>query len=114
LVTIRRRRAEGGAGDQRGRRLHLTGRPNGYFGDAAIKILLPHQLKPLETGLRAIGYGPKVDQLVMSMNRAAEAAAPMAVPIFKRAIENMSFGYAQRIVSGDGIRIISRLKPRLN
>ncbi len=82
--------------------VHLTGRPNGYFGNAAIKILLPQRLKPLETGLRAVGYGPKIDQFVLSMNRAAEAAAPKAEPIFKRAIENMRFGDAQRIVSGGG------------
>lgn len=82
--------------------VHLTGRPDGYFKDAAIKILLPHQLKPLETGLRAIGYGPKIDQFVLSMNRAAEAAAPKAEPIFERAIERMTFGDAQRIVMGGG------------
>jgi len=82
--------------------VHLTGRPNGYFGDAAIKILLPQPLQPIETGLRAVGYGPKIDQFVLSMNRAAEAAAPKAEPIFKRAIENMTFGDAQRIVSGGG------------
>ncbi|MFZ0889570.1 MAG: DUF4197 family protein, partial [Candidatus Binataceae bacterium] len=51
----------------------LIGRPNGYLQNAAIKILLPQKLRPLETGLRAIGYGPKIDQFVVSMNRAAEA-----------------------------------------
>ncbi len=82
--------------------VHLTGRPNGYFGDAAIKILLPQRLKPLETGLRAIGYGPKLDQFVLSMNRAAEAAAPQAELIFKKAILNMTLPDAQRIVMGGG------------
>lgn len=82
--------------------VHLTGRANGYFKDAAIKILLPHQLKPLETGLRAIGYGSNIDQFVLSMNRAAEAAAPKAEPIFRRAIENMTFRDAQHIVTGGG------------
>jgi len=52
----------------------LTGRPDGYFGNEAIKILMPKNLRPLETGLRAMGYGPKVDDFVLSMNRAAEAA----------------------------------------
>lgn len=82
--------------------VHLTGRPNGYFGNSAIKILLPKSLRPLETGLRAVGYGPKIDQFVLSMNRAAEAAAPLAEPIFKRAILNMTFTDAQRIISGGG------------
>jgi hypothetical protein len=82
--------------------VHLTGRPNGYFGDAAIKILLPQRLNPLETGLRAIGYGPKIDQFVLSMNRAAEAAAPQAEPIFENAISNMTLTDAQRIVAVGG------------
>ncbi len=79
-----------------------TGRENGFFGNAAIKILMPEKLKPLENGLRAIGYGPQIDAFVLSMNRAAEAAAPLAQPIFSKAITNMTFTDAQRIVSGGG------------
>ena len=82
--------------------VNLTGRRNGYFDNNAIKILLPQQLRPVATGLRAVGYGPQLDQFVLSMNRAAEAAAPKAEPIFRRAITNMSFTDAQRIVSGGG------------
>src|SRR5436305_14921449 len=62
--------------------VNITGRTDGYFANQAIKILLPKNLHPLETGLRAIGYGPKVDAFVLSMNRAAEAAAPAARKIF--------------------------------
>lgn len=78
----------------------LTGRPDGYFGNQAIKILLPKNLRPLETGLRAVGYGPKVDGLILSMNRAAEAAAPAAKKIFINAILSMSFDDARKILSG--------------
>jgi hypothetical protein len=78
----------------------LTGRPDGYFGNAAIKILMPSQLQPIEKGLRAVGYGPQIDELVLSMNRAAERAAPAAKPIFLEAITAMSFDDAQRILSG--------------
>lgn len=77
-----------------------TGRKDGFFGDPAIKILMPEKLRPVESGLRAIGYGPKIDDLVLSMNRAAEAAVPQARPIFEKAIRNMTFTDAQRIVSG--------------
>ena len=80
--------------------VHVTGRPNGYFSNPAIKIGVPPKLKVLDTGLRAVGYGPQLDQFVLSMNRAAEAAAPKAEPIFKKAIMNMSFSDAERIVSG--------------
>jgi hypothetical protein len=80
--------------------VRLTGRPNGYFDNPAIKIGIPPKLKFLNTGLRTVGYGPQIDQFVLSMNRTAEAAAPKAEPIFKKAIMNMTFSDAQRIVSG--------------
>ncbi len=80
--------------------VHLTGRTDGYFGNSAIKILLPQKLRFLDTGLRTVGYGPKIDQFVLSMNRAAETAAPKAEPIFKQAIMSMTFSDAQGIVSG--------------
>jgi hypothetical protein len=78
----------------------VTGRPDGYFQNAAIKILMPSQLQPIEKGLRAVGYGPQLDELVLSMNRAAERAAPAAKPIFLEAITAMSFDDARKIVTG--------------
>ena len=78
----------------------LTGRPDGYFRNAAIKILMPSQLQPVEKGVRAVGYGPQIDELVLSMNRAAERAAPAAKPIFLEAISAMSFDDARKIMSG--------------
>jgi hypothetical protein len=78
----------------------LTGRRDGYFGNEAIKILMPKNLQPLEKGLRAIGYGPKVDDFILSMNRSAEAAAPEAKKIFGDAILSMSFEDARKILSG--------------
>jgi hypothetical protein len=80
--------------------VNLTGKKDGYFGNAAIKILMPKNLHSLETGLRAMGYGPKVDDFVLSMNRAAEAAAPAARKIFVDAILAMSFEDARKIFSG--------------
>jgi hypothetical protein len=77
----------------------LTGRPNGYFGDAAIKILMPEKLKTMQEGLRAVGYGPQVDAFVLSMNRAAEQAAPAAKQIFTDAVSSMSFDDAKKILS---------------
>jgi Protein of unknown function (DUF4197) len=78
----------------------LTGRTNGYFGDAAIKILMPAKLQSMEQGLRAVGYGPQIDEFVLSMNRAAEQAAPAAKQIFTNAITNMSFDDAKKILTG--------------
>ncbi|MDO8479441.1 MAG: DUF4197 domain-containing protein [Candidatus Rokubacteria bacterium] len=78
----------------------LTGRPNGYFSNVAIKILMPEKLRSVEQGLRAVGYGPQVDEFVLSMNRAAEQAAPAAKQIFVDAITSMTFDDAKKILSG--------------
>jgi hypothetical protein len=80
--------------------VHLTGKIDGYFLNQAIKILMPENLKTLEKGLRAVGYGRKVDEFVLSMNRAAEKAAPFAKQIFWNAIEEMTFEDARKILSG--------------
>jgi len=78
----------------------LTGRTNGYFGNQAIKILMPEKLQTVESGLRVVGYGPQVDEFVLSMNRAAEQAAPAAKKIFTDAITGMTFDDAKKILSG--------------
>jgi hypothetical protein len=83
-----------------GNTVDLTGRVDGYFGNAAIKILLPEQMRSVETGLRALGQGERVDEFVLAMNRAAEQAAPAAKDIFWGAITDMSFDDARRILSG--------------
>ncbi len=78
----------------------LTGRPDGYFRNEAIKILMPEKLRTLEEGLRAVGYGPQVDEFVLSMNRAAERAAPAAKQIFWDTIGQMTFEDARQILGG--------------
>ncbi len=83
-----------------GKTVSLTGKTDGYFGNQAIKILMPEKLKTLETGLRTVGYGPQVDEFVLSMNRAAESAAPRAKQIFLDAIGKMSFDDARKILNG--------------
>lgn len=83
-----------------GNAVNLTGKVDGYFRNQAIKILMPKQLQTLEKGLRAIGYGSQVDEFVLSMNRAAEKAAPEARKIFVGAIREMSITDARRILTG--------------
>jgi hypothetical protein len=80
--------------------VNLTGRVDGYFANQAIKILLPERLKSLEQGLRLIGQGDRVDELVLGMNRAAERSAPFAREIFVDAIGEMSIDDARKILSG--------------
>lgn len=80
--------------------VNVTGKTDGYFKNHLIKILLPERLKTLETGLRAVGYGPQVDELVLGMNRAAERAAPQAKQIFWDAIGAMTIDDARTILDG--------------
>jgi len=78
----------------------LTGRTDGYFLNQAIKILMPERLQTLEKGLRLVGYGPQVDEFILSMNRSAEKAAPAAKEIFWDAITQMTFEDARMILNG--------------
>ncbi len=78
----------------------LTSRVDGFFANQAIKILMPERLHSLEQGLRLIGHGDRVDELVLGMNRAAERAAPSARKIFVDAIGEMSFDDARRLLAG--------------
>jgi len=77
-----------------------TGKTDGYFKNQAIKILMPEKMRTLEKGLRGVGQGAKVDEFVLSMNRAAEKAAPLAKEIFLGAIKQMTFDDAKKILGG--------------
>jgi hypothetical protein len=79
----------------------VTGKADGYFLNQAIKILMPEKLQTLEKGLRMVGYGPQIEEFVLSMNRAAEQAAPYAKQIFWDAIGEMTFEDARKILSGN-------------
>jgi hypothetical protein len=81
--------------------VNFTGKTDGYFLNQAIKILMPEKLRTFEKGLRAVGYGPQVDEFVLSMNRAAEKSAPFAKQIFWDAIGEMTFEDARKILSGN-------------
>ena len=73
---------------------------DGYYKNPKIKIPLPSAVKKVEAILRGVGYGSKVDAFELSMNRAAEKAAPEAKSIFWDAIKQMSFIDARRILEG--------------
>jgi len=76
-------------------------KPDGYFKDAEIKIPMPEKAKNVEEKLRKMGQGKKVDEAILSMNRAAEDAANAAKPLFVDAIKNMSITDAMSILKGD-------------
>lgn len=71
------------------RTVERTGREDGYWGNALIRIGLPQELEQAGDVLRRVGFGGEVDDLERRMNRAAEAAAQEAVPVFVSAIRQM-------------------------
>ena len=73
---------------------------DGYFGREAIKILLPSSIQQYEQPLRAVGFGSQIDAFILSMNRAAEKAAPAAKDLFLDAIRQMTFADAKEILFG--------------
>ena len=73
---------------------------DGFFGNAAVKILLPPEAQKVESTLRSMGLGKQVDDAILSMNRAAEDACKSAAPIFVNAIKQMSFEDAANILRG--------------
>ena len=78
----------------------LVSEADGYYGNPDIKIPLPESVQKVEKFLRAAGYGQKVDAFELSMNRAAERAAPEAKSIFRDAIRQMTFEDAGKILNG--------------
>jgi hypothetical protein len=73
---------------------------DGYYKNPEIKIPMPDDLKKVESGLRKVGLGNKVDEFVVSMNRAAEKAAPQATEIFIKAVKGMTVKDARNILYG--------------
>jgi len=78
----------------------IVSKVDGYYKNPQIKIPLPQTVQKAESVLRAVGYGPKVDELSLSMNRAAERAAPKAKALLRDAVKGMTFEDARQILKG--------------
>lgn len=83
---------------------------NGFFGDAAIKILMPAEAQKVERTMRSMGMGSLVDKAVLSMNRAAEDAASGVGTIFWDAIKGMSVTDGLKILKGGDFAATDYLK----
>ena len=78
----------------------LLGKADGFMGNPLVRIPLPGYLKDVAKLLKATGQGKKVDELVLAMNRAAEAAVPVAKPLFVKAVKAISVDDALKVVRG--------------
>jgi hypothetical protein len=76
------------------------GKTDGFLGNNAVKILLPDSLKRYEKMMRKVGMGKHADELVLTMNRAAEAAVPEAKTLFLDAVKKMTVQDAKGILTG--------------
>jgi len=83
-----------------GESVKIVSKVDGYLANPAIKIPFPPEAKDIETKLRAIGLGSQVDEVVTSLNRAAEDAAKSAEQVFVSAITAMTISDAINIVKG--------------
>ena len=89
--------------------LKLT-KTDGFFKNEAVKILLPTELKTVDTKLRAIGLSNLADEGLRILNRAAEDAVQEATPIFVNAVKQMSFNDAKSILMGNNMAATSYLE----
>jgi hypothetical protein len=85
---------------------------DGFFKDAAIKILMPPEAVKAEKKLRSLGMGKLVDDAILSMNRAAEDASKSAAPIFVNAVKQMSIQDAVGILKGGDFAATNYLKDK--
>jgi hypothetical protein len=101
-----------------GEGVNIISKMDGYLGNPEIKIPFPPDAKIVETKLRSMGMGNKVDEVITSINRAAEDAAQEAKPIFVAAIKGMSVKDAINIVKGQNNAATTYLQnttsPELN
>ena len=78
----------------------LLGKTDGFLGNDKVRIPLPGFLEDASKLLKTLGQGKRVDELLVSMNRAAETAVPMAKDLLVGAVKSMSVSDAKKILSG--------------
>jgi hypothetical protein len=78
----------------------LLGKTDGFLGNPLVRIPLPGVLKDAAKLMKTLGQGKRVDELVTSMNRAAETAVPMAKDVLVGAVKSMSVQDAKNILKG--------------
>lgn len=76
------------------------GAVNGFFGNKQVKIPLPESMQKAEKAMRMFGMGKQADELVLKMNRAAEAAVPEAKALLIDSVKKMTLADAKDILTG--------------
>lgn len=76
------------------------GKTDGFLGNPAVRIKLPDYLENSKGLLKMMGMSSQLEQMEVSMNRAAEAAVPQAKAVLKKTIQNMTVEDAKQVLSG--------------
>ncbi|WP_158963677.1 DUF4197 domain-containing protein [Myroides fluvii] len=87
-------------------------KPDGFFKNEMVKIMLPEELQKVDKTLRAMGMGSVADQGLQLLNRAAEDAVKEATPIFVQAIKELTFTDAKNILLGGQSSATTYLKEK--
>lgn len=85
---------------------------NGFLNNDKVKIQLPPILEQARPLLRMTGRGQQLDELVVSMNHAAEQAVPMAKPLLLNAVKSMSVADAKQILTGGDTSVTSFFRDK--
>lgn len=80
--------------------IEQLGQVNGFLGNDQVRIPLPRQLQDAESMLRRFGQGERLDELVTSMNRAAESAVPLAQDLLLAAVRGITVSDGKKILTG--------------
>ncbi len=80
--------------------MESLGKTDGFLGNALVKIPLPGYMESAAKVMRSLGQGARIDELVTSMNRAAEQAVPMAKNLIVKTVQAISVTDAKNILSG--------------
>jgi hypothetical protein len=83
-----------------GKAVKQLGATDGFYGNSEVRIPLPQPLKKAEKAMRMLGMGQQADDLVLKMNRAAEAAVPEAKTLLIESVKKMSLADAKTILTG--------------
>ncbi|MES2180660.1 MAG: DUF4197 domain-containing protein [Pseudomonadota bacterium] len=83
-----------------GKAVSQLGATDGFFGNSEVKIPLPDTMQKAEKAMRMFGMGKQADELVLKMNRAAEAAVPEAKALLVDSVKKMSVADAKTILTG--------------
>jgi len=88
--------------------------PGGFLENAALKIIMPQEAQKIESTLRKLGFNQLMDDMIVSMNRAAEDACKTAVPIFTTAIKEMTITDGINILRGSDTSATAYLRTKTN